>query len=246
MYARVLAAVTAAVSLIAGSASAAAVLLNTPAGFACEANICSGLQTIGGGSPLKFDTLTLNRALLGGLANQLVRITFWTKDGRQVGDLGDFALYVLGGDELTLKGREISFDPADGEITFRIEKLDFSGGGAGGGGGGFSSFGAGAAASNAGGVPGGFTPPGQGGDPPGLDGSTPALLGDSPGLTKKLLSDGAGFGDGTPAGGSNVVNFAALAPIIIVPEPGAWALMLLGFGGIGAMARARRAKALRA
>jgi hypothetical protein len=46
------------------------------------------------------------------------------------------------------------------------------------------------------------------------------------------------FGTGGPdAVFSGVATFEALA----VPEPGAWALMILGFGGTGAMMRRRRA-----
>ena len=44
------------------------------------------------------------------------------------------------------------------------------------------------------------------------------------------------------AGGKNVL----LKSLTVVPEPGTWALMITGFGGVGLMARRRRAMALQA
>lgn len=49
---------------------------------------------------------------------------------------------------------------------------------------------------------------------------------------------------GTGGNGANVVVYAGVgAPVLQggVPEPAAWALMLMGFGGIGAMIRRRKA-----
>jgi hypothetical protein len=41
--------------------------------------------------------------------------------------------------------------------------------------------------------------------------------------------------------GSNAFEFDGLAGTLAIPEPGTWALMIMGFGGAGAMIRRRRA-----
>ena len=43
--------------------------------------------------------------------------------------------------------------------------------------------------------------------------------------------------DGTLMSYDGVISFS---PLAAVPEPAAWALMIMGFGGVGAMVRARR------
>ncbi len=45
-------------------------------------------------------------------------------------------------------------------------------------------------------------------------------------------------------GYSNAVLYRAAAVTAAVPEPGTWALMLLGFGGVGVSIRRRRRETL--
>jgi hypothetical protein len=51
------------------------------------------------------------------------------------------------------------------------------------------------------------------------------------------VADSIGASGGNP--GSLVVQFTGATLAAAVPEPAAWALMLIGFGGVGAMARRR-------
>jgi hypothetical protein len=219
MYARLLAAAAAA-SLGAGPVSAAVLLLQTSSGFSCGGDSCSGVEDAGGGRlPFTIDTFSVNRHLLGALGASLVHITFWSADGKTLlGDFGNFDLSVLGGDQLNLKGNAVTFAPGVGDLSFKIEKLDLSGhGGVGGGGGGGGLGGGGDSSSD---EPRGFSPVNFPNDQHGQ--------GDGPGKFGSFAS-----------GGPSAFSFAA--PLAdSVPEPGAWALMMLGFGGLGAMARAQR------
>ena len=60
------------------------------------------------------------------------------------------------------------------------------------------------------------------------------------GAPQQLAVSGFSGGNGSYSG---VISFTPNAPI---PEPGAWALMILGFGGAGAMIRRRSARAVAA
>lgn len=45
---------------------------------------------------------------------------------------------------------------------------------------------------------------------------------------------------GTSGGSGSYDGVISFSPLAAVPEPAAWALMIMGFGGVGAMVRARR------
>ena len=57
-------------------------------------------------------------------------------------------------------------------------------------------------------------------------------------------ADGSGWYNNTGAYAVTVSGNGLGAPIAGVPEPGAWAMMLLGFGGVGVMTRRRRLRPL--
>lgn len=54
------------------------------------------------------------------------------------------------------------------------------------------------------------------------------------------------YSDGTFTAFQGGVNFASLSPVRAIPEPRSWALLLLGFGGLGAALRGRRRRGLAA
>ena len=61
---------------------------------------------------------------------------------------------------------------------------------------------------------------------------------DLPGLgVQHLVVSGTSGGSGSYGG---VISFT---PVAAVPEPAAWAMMILGLGGVGGMGRARRRQA---
>ena len=60
-------------------------------------------------------------------------------------------------------------------------------------------------------------------------------FGFEPGFTPFILADGV-----TANAGDYIVNNVVVGPNAPVPEPASWALMLVGFGGLGAALRSRR------
>ena len=84
------------------------------------------------------------------------------------------------------------------------------------------------------------------------------LFGQSLGLTDAILSDCCTHNSFSAIGGLNVVDYDSQTPGVAttlagdvhvgsgslggVPEPAIWAMMLIGFGGLGAMLRRRRAR----
>jgi hypothetical protein len=154
---------------------------------------------------------SFDRALLGqDHQTSVFHVTFWTADGREVGDFGHYMVGSLAGEVLTLHGQSFVFDPSLGNLTMKIE-LDGSGSDAGGGG-----------------FAGGSAGPGVTSDP----GAAPA--GDFIPLGV-VNNSGLGF---TPPG--LIDNPGPQAPASAAPEPAAWALMILGFAGAGAILRRRR------
>ena len=212
MYARVLAVAAATLALGAGPAGAS-VFLQGGKDIACNAYSCSGVASAPSGGGW-IDSLSFDRSLLGDLKNAMVHITFWNAQGEMVGDLGNYLLGVLAGDQLTLKGT--GFDLTGlGPLTFKIEKVSMGGGGSGG----FGGFG---------GAPLSFSAPSF---------SAPSVSAPSfaaaPSLSVGSIAGFSSFTDGGP------VRLVATV-VTAVPEPASWAMMLLGFAGAGAVLRRRR------
>lgn len=153
--------------------------------------------------------------------------------------------------------------PAEGGLP------GLGGGAGGGGGGGFAGGGAGGGGGggSGGGNPGDpFAPPGPGQDPPGQPFNPPVIPQDplgppgggpgGPSPPTDPFAPGGGFQPEPPGGGPSDPGSAPGGPITLlppdlpgddthlaVPEPGAWLLMILGFGALGAqLRRARRAQ----
>jgi len=167
--------------------------------------------------PVSIGALSFNRALLGGDDHSVFHVTFWTADGKEVGDFGHWMVGSLAGDKLTLKGDSFVFDPSLGPLTMKLQLDDYSHGAGGAGGGGWGFGGGGGGGSGLGNLGGdvvtthNFMPPGIV-DNPGLGFTPPGII-NNPGLGQA----------GQP-----------------VPEPAGWAMMILGFGGAGALLRGRR------
>jgi hypothetical protein len=223
MQSRLLTAAIAAASVFAGPA-AAMVMLQSSDNIFCHGDSCFGIDRgVGSAAPITVGGLTVERGQLGNLGSSLVHVTLWTSDGaRLVGDYGDFQLSALNGDQLTIRGPGVTFDSSAGGVMFRFDRVDASTGAAGGGGGGGGGFaGGGSVGSGSGG--GGFN------------------VADAVG--------GDGRGVATNNSGEVEINnnddFVRPGPARLiprgVPEPAAWALMLVGLGGLGGVLRRRRA-----
>jgi uncharacterized membrane protein YgcG len=168
--------------------------------------------------PVSINAFSFNRALLGSDVNSVFHVTFWTADGKEVGDLGHWMVGSLAGDKLTLTGDAFTFDPSLGPLIMKLQLDGYGPGGAGGGGGGgFSSGGGGG---------GGFSGGGSGASAGGALGGGGIYT--TPGSVVDLIPP-------TLAQGPSVGGQA-----MPIPEPAGWALLILGFGGAGALLRSRR------
>lgn len=206
------------------SSAVAATMLTMPTSAAagCQVSGCLsdyGLlsRTFNAGNfsgPTRIGSFSFDRSMLG--TASAFRLTFWTADGVQIGDFGSFDVSVLGGERLTLTGREFGYDPSQGNLIMRLQSSQPIFGA---GGGGFSFGG--------GGFGGGSWSGGGGGG-----GSSAAALGIS-----QAANLPAAF-----APGPNAVD-AAVA--LVAPEPTAWATMVLGFGVSGLWLRRRRTALVR-
>ncbi|MFL5296721.1 MAG: PEPxxWA-CTERM sorting domain-containing protein [Phenylobacterium sp.] len=202
-------------------------MLHLPGDFTCSVGACTGtLATAAGATGFTASTLvnsfSFNRGLLGKLDGGMVHITFWSADGKTLlGDFGNYMTGVMGGDVLTVMGLGFLVDPDHGPIKFRFEHVGLGGDG-GGEGGGFAGGG------------GGF-----GGAPLVSHGPEPFRGGDD----NDNESAGAFLRTSSgPASAALTITQAATL-VAIVPEPQTWALMLVGFGGLGAMLRRQRTRA---
>jgi hypothetical protein len=168
--------------------------------------------------PVDVGALLLDRRILGAWQDQLFKVSFRLADGTRVGDWGAFMIAGLNGEMVRLSGPGFTWDSSLGDLEMTLE-LAFPSQGAGGGG-----------FPGQGGPFGGDAFPGRGGpfssgaplaDPPPFD--PPFNLPPTSVLAQAADPD----------------DVAALAaePLVGVPEPGAWALMLLGFGMAGALLR---------
>ena len=170
--------------------------------------------------PVSIGALLLDRGVLGANQDMLFKVSFRLADGTKVGDWGTFMIAGLGGEEVRLGGQAFTWDTSQGDLILQLELMvpDKGGaggffGGGGGGGGAFASIGGG----------------GFGGSSMSVAENPPFSLSGTMPMNDVLT--------GLPHGGRNILGFD---PAIAVPEPSAWALMVLGFGSAGALLRTRR------
>jgi hypothetical protein len=221
MQSRLLTAAIAAAFLGAGP-TAAAVMLQSTSDIFCHDDSCFGIDRgVGSNRSVTVGGLTFDRLQLGGLGASLVHVTLWSSDGAQmVGDFGNFTLSALAGNQLTLTGPNVTFDSSIGGIMFRFDRVDVSGGG----GGSAGSGGSGGGAFIERGFDGGRAIVDEGGAGAPND---PGSFGAASGGSGVSTSPGPGPNPAQPPRG--------------IPEPADWALMLLGFAGLGGVLRYRRA-----
>jgi len=218
-----LAAAVAALTLAAGDRAAAATILSAGLNSSCGASTCFNSQgtyaiTFSASAfsgPVDISKLFLARGILGSLDSHFFSLSF-LHNGHQVGTWGEWNMSTVGGDELTLFGSHLTWNPADGDLVVELDLVAADGqrlvpDGAGGwyeaSDGGGSGYWPGLNTGQGSGQDSitGFVPPPPPVVEPGGDQSTP------------------------PPGGAGPV-----------PEPAAWSLMLGGFGLAGAALRRRR------
>jgi hypothetical protein len=219
----------AAMTLIAGGHAAAATALSAGWQDSCGKSSCFDahgayshtFSAAGFSGPVDISKLFLQRSVLGSMDGQFFRLSFQV-NGHEVGTWGDWNMGGVGGDELSLFGSDLMWNPEDGDLVLVLqlvgangEPLGQTGSGGGGGGGGRAA--------------------------PAIDDiDSPPPPPPGP-VTSDFSSsefDEVG-GDPPPAGEGPVMSgFSALA----APEPATWALMLGGFGLAGAALRRRAAK----
>lgn len=228
-------ATVAALTLAAGGGASAATVLSAGWNSSCGASTCFDSQgtysvtfspsTFSG--PVDISKLLLSRSVLGSLDSHFISVSFML-NGHQIGSWGNWNMSSVAGDEFSLTGSDLIWNPADGDLVLVLdlvapngEKLRPDGHG-----GWYLPSGGGSAAAPV------LPDDGQGGDPgfgDGFgDGSVTTFIpfpppGDEPN------------GDGPPASGARGTD--------PVPEPGVWALMLGGFGLAGLALRRRKTAA---
>lgn len=206
-----------AAAVLAGAATSAqaATVLALDAGSLCGKGGCfTGSTTFQHtfSGPMSISGLSIDKAILGDLANYALKISFTTKDGAIVGDWGAYTLAVLGGDIVTIDGKPLDWSGDAGDLVLRLEVLvPKKGGGGGGGGGGFFSA-----------AP--FDELGRGASGGVVLGGSPLPPGQGNPLPVEL-----------PAIARGPIEAAAA-----VPEPGTWGLMIGGFFVAGGALRSRR------
>jgi hypothetical protein len=187
--------------------------------------------------PVDVSKLLLGRSVLGSMDGHFFSVSFQL-NGHDIGSWGDWNMGSVGGDEFSLTGPDLMWNPADGDLVLVLQLVTASGQAidlngvlldptAGGGGGGFSG--------------GGKSPtdpgPGDGGDGGGV---VVDLVIPPPGDLPPIIDVGGpgGGSDGgqTPPGVTTPPGDSRAA----VPEPSAWALMIGGLGLTGSALRRRR------
>jgi len=221
-----LSAAVAALTLAAAGGASAATVLNVGWGSQCGTSTCfdsHGTYTVTFSAatfhgPVDISKLLLSRSVLGDQDGHFFSLNFQL-NGHQVGSWGNWNVSGLGGDQLSIGGSDLIWNPADGDLVLVMDLVAANGEK--------------------------LRPDGHGGwyVPAGGGGSAAAPLApdDEPG------GQGDGFGDGS-GDGSFIFDPPGDTPTIDggqasgAPEPATWAMMLGGFGLAGWALR-RRAKA---
>jgi len=191
--------------------------------------------------PVDISKLLLDRRVLGGMAGSFFTVSFQL-GGHQVGNWGQWNMGAVGGDEFSLSGSELMWNPADGDLVLVLQIVGANGQIAG-----DESLGGGFFAAPPEDPPPHQDPPPGGGAGPDTgsfegdltEGLFPPIppLGDTPsdGDTPPN-GDGLPKSDDPPANGGFTLASAA-------PEPAGWALMIGGFAMTGAALRRRKSAA---
>lgn len=211
--------------LAAPTAAGAAVIFSSSENLGCGKSGCLSQggrfeQTFSGGDfrgLVSISALQLDRNILGDLAGQTFRLSFSLSDGTALGSWGTWTMAGIGGEVWNIDGADFDWNADAGDLVMTIELVRRDSG-AGGGGFGFGGGGARAPLESGAGGPGAGVP----GAGSGTNHSPPPF---------NLPAN-------HPIGGAEIV-----ANPVAVPEPDSWALMILGFGGAGALLRMRRARA---
>jgi hypothetical protein len=171
------------------------------------------------GGPVDVSRLLLDRSVLGDLSGRFFSVSFQL-GGQQLGSWGNWNMGQVGGDQFSLWGPDMTWNPGDGDLVIVLQlvapdgdPVDINGvslDGGGGGGGGFF-----------------------GGDAPfgGHFGSGAQLI-DGTDLPNDPPVTGGDWSDGLPP--------LDITDNIAAPEPSVWALMIGGMGLAGAVLRRRR------
>jgi hypothetical protein len=125
------------------ASAGAAVVLDVGSGADCGAGGCfvqspSYSRTWSAGDLDGAGTISairLSKSLLGAAhQDSMVTVNFYAADGSLAGTLGSFTPAALGGEQVTLAGSGVAWDPRQGDLTVRITLTQFTSAGAGGGG----------------------------------------------------------------------------------------------------------------